>query len=324
VLGVYHDSIQVEREAKEVILLLRPRHVGLELCERRFKRLFPRNIEGFLALDDEIKKKMMLRLPLGREQFKAALTAHQIGAHIHLCDQDVKATERKFLAALPPEVIIAGSFTALNWSRAASVAAWAPLLWRFRSILKGRLPKPDSDSDKFRSYALQPARINGLLLLAEEIAKAPNKTSKQRQQELQEAVEKAIDEEIQEGKMNPVEAELERAAQTHILDYRDEYLWRNLCRMSTTEVAQDMTSATAPKAPEKLETSWKNLAACSLGVVGIAHLDGFLKLSEMAATARSDSMIGEPPTQLPFWRTLLGQPLLWRLRGTLRSDGGGG
>ncbi|CAE8616350.1 unnamed protein product [Polarella glacialis] len=106
-----------------VIRSLRPDHVGLELCARRFRRLFPMGLAAFAALPEDSQKQLAARLAYGKEQLEAASVAHELGLHVALCDRDVRVTEARFLSRLPPEALLAGSCAALGLSRAAAIAA---------------------------------------------------------------------------------------------------------------------------------------------------------------------------------------------------------
>ncbi|CAE7856240.1 unnamed protein product, partial [Symbiodinium necroappetens] len=100
---------------------LKPCNVGLELCARRFRRLFPFGVGAFLALAPDDRHQLLERLPSGKEQLAAAAAAERCGVPISLCDRDSKTTERRFLTALGAETLAAGSMAAFGRACAPDV-----------------------------------------------------------------------------------------------------------------------------------------------------------------------------------------------------------
>eukprot|EP00439_Symbiodinium_sp_Y106_P071973 s1512_g13.t1 len=113
-IGALHDSEDIAHQVDQAITSLKPCHVGLELCARRFRRLFPFGVGAFLSLAPDDRHQLLQRLPSGKEQLAAAAAAERCGVPITLCDRDSKTSERRFLAALGPETLAAGSMAAFG------------------------------------------------------------------------------------------------------------------------------------------------------------------------------------------------------------------
>eukprot|EP00913_Durusdinium_trenchii_P016462 g15474.t3 len=114
-LGALHDQDDVAQQVQEAIEDLRPDHVGLELCERRFGRMFPMGLEHFGEMTTEERRRFLAQLRSGKDQLSAALAAHRLGVPVALCDRDVRITEDRLLKHLEVPMLRAGALGALGW-----------------------------------------------------------------------------------------------------------------------------------------------------------------------------------------------------------------
>ncbi|CAJ1421117.1 unnamed protein product [Effrenium voratum] len=116
-LGAEHDVEQAALQVETAIDCLRPDHVGLELCQKRFRRLFPLGLAAFAQLPPEERLQLQAKLRSGKDQLSAAAAAHRLGIPVALCDREVRVTEARLLARLAPGDLVAGSLAALglNW-----------------------------------------------------------------------------------------------------------------------------------------------------------------------------------------------------------------
>eukprot|EP00435_Cladocopium_sp_Y103_P041793 s3748_g11.t1 len=209
-LGALHDQDEAAMQVKGAIESLRPDHVALELCERRFKRLFPFGISAFAQLPAEERRSILQRLRSGKDQFAAAVAAYTQSVPVTLCDRDFRITEDRLLAHLQPDILKAGSLGALGLPSRADL---------------------------------------------------------------------------------PVEEALEEAVATCIWDERDKVMARRL----------------------------QTLPGLVLAVVGVKHMEGLAHhLTQEIDPVNVDVLC--KPVHLPLWRRVIGQPILWRLRGTFGKD----
>eukprot|EP00971_Amphidinium_carterae_P041948 824177-Amphidinium_carterae.1 len=108
-LGADHDSKPAARQISTIIKRTRPQSVGLELCARRFKRMFPLGTDAYMQLDTSTKHRIGNSVHYGRDQMAAAIAAAEIGSTAVCCDRDIGQTEAQFLAYLPEDAFLAAS-----------------------------------------------------------------------------------------------------------------------------------------------------------------------------------------------------------------------
>ncbi|CAK0900234.1 unnamed protein product, partial [Prorocentrum cordatum] len=136
-LGVRHDCGECARQVPVAVAALRPDRVGLELCDRRLRRLLPRGLAACAALPPAEQHSLQERLSHGAEQLAAALAAARLGVPAAPCDRDVRETEDRLLARLEPEVLVAGACAALGVPRVGTAAAWLATAWQLRRLCRG-------------------------------------------------------------------------------------------------------------------------------------------------------------------------------------------
>lgn len=298
-LGVSHDCPKAPGEVAAAIRELRPTQVGLELCERRFKRIFPFGVAAHLDLEKTVRQAAEKRLRYGRDQLAAAVAAHSLGAAITLCDRDVQTTEARFLVGLSSDVLLAGSFAAYGMNRAAACAVWYAASRQLRRLA---LRPPGASEGQGRCglevAALPEPLLAELAAAAEALAADSALSPRERWSQLQRKIEAAAAEggkDLGQQIGAAVEEALDSTAKQRIVEERDEFLFLKFQQI-----------------PGPLK----------IGIFGRAHLDGLearWNRSQLASSAEETKSEVErlSSAHLPLWRAVAGRPLLWRLRGRL-------
>ena len=146
-VGALHDLDEVATQVEDAVVCLRPDQVALELCDRRFNRLFPLSLGTFAQLPLDERRFFLQRLRSGKDQLAAAVAAHRLGIPVAVCDRDYRVTEDRLLARLEPAILKAGALGALglpSWTdlpvEEALEEAVATCIWDERDrVMAGRI-----------------------------------------------------------------------------------------------------------------------------------------------------------------------------------------
>eukprot|EP00928_Gymnodinium_smaydae_P048542 TRINITY_DN32460_c0_g1_i1.p1 TRINITY_DN32460_c0_g1~~TRINITY_DN32460_c0_g1_i1.p1 ORF type:complete len:419 (-),score=32.24 TRINITY_DN32460_c0_g1_i1:5-1204(-) len=306
VLGARHDCSKAPAEVAHAIKVLQPGHVGVELCDRRYRRLLPLGVESFERLPHSSKRKIRAKLRRGGEQLEAIVAAHHAGAKLILCDRDVRVTERRLLAYLPIHSLESTACAAVGLPDFRSIAAWLLVGWRFRRFCLTNTAGATSDVTaslvsalpSWTTDVLPEEALSSLSDIALKLKADVTIDRSERWKRMQKSIEEAVRSADWSAKVQAkVESELDAAIGRYVIEERDALLCDNLWTMRSPMV---------------------------VAVVGVAHLDGLerrwldykrRRLSQSAVNDQLSELMRSPT--LSLWRRVIGQPFLWRLRGTL-------
>ena len=287
--GVEHDSDEAAEQVAAAIMSLKPQQVGLELCPRRMRKLFPLGVERFAQLSEKEQLELRARLSHGKDQLAAAVAAHCCSIPYELCDRSICVTEARFLHNMSLRALCAASATSLGVPLPNTFIAWLAVSCQL--MLKCRTPWWNERLLGLRepgivAGTLSEALLDDLSKKATMLASDEQLSPRERARQMLAIVEEAA---LVHKPSDSVD-EVATAAQTCLINERDVVLSSRLLQLPGPLV---------------------------VGVVGAAHVDGVARLLDAPVSNLSDLDARLCMSSPLRWRRLVGQPLLWRLRGSI-------